>query len=431
MKKVLFFMCSVALTMSTYAQSLDDISGLMQKGKFADAKAAIDKYTGDAKNAKDPFAWYSKAVVNNQFSKDSSIKADVAFAAKSESFEAFKKYQVLIGNKDLKMLGNNYIDYLDLYLGLFNLGGAQYNNKDFAGAYKSYSKAQDIENFIFEKKYEYTEFKLSKLDTTLVMNMGLSSLLRNDTASAVIHYEKLLKANVIEANYESVYTFLTDYYNSKNDITNYNALLAKGRAAYPKNLFWDEYEILALTRAKNYTAMFAKYEEIYSKNPEKTNITNNYSIELYNMLHVKDLNGADIDRKVKIDEAKANKLTELLKYLMKTDNANEINTLMVNHLYGYAQGYSTRASLIKEGKLAKPADIKIKKDLIAQTLAKLDEMIPYAEAGIKYYAAQPTLKTSAKVNYQKLAAYLVEAYNMKGNMKKVAEYEKLKASIKL
>jgi hypothetical protein len=431
MKKVLFFMSLVAIGTTVHAQSLDAIGEMMNKNQFAAAKTAIDKHLGEAKNANSADGWYYKGRIYNSLSREATTPKADAFTLKENAFDAFKKYQQIAGKTELRMLGENYGSYLDLYLGLYDMGAQQFNDKDYTGAYKSFLKAQVVEDFIFEKKYTYPQLQLNKLDTSLVMNTAAAGLQAGDTVNAHKAYHRIIDANVAGPNYEQVYEYLTSYYKSKKDDVNFKAMLAKGKATYPNSNYWNEIELQNISESGDKTAMFAKYEEIYTKDPANYNNALNYSIEMYNVIYVKDMAGKDVDRSVKIDEVKANKLTTILKSIIPLDKGNEANMLMANHLYAYASNYSQRAAVVKQGKLAKPADLKMKKDLDALTMAKLDELTPYAEKGIKYFAAQTELKSRARANYRALAEYLSETYGLKKDLKKVAEYDKLKASIKL
>lgn len=414
-------MSFICFGLFTQAQSLDDIGGLMDKSKFAEAKTAIDKYLTDPKNANSSDGWYYKGRVYNSLSRDASVSKDDAIAYKQIAFDAFRKNQT-IDKKDFRMLTEFYSSYLDLYLGFYDLGAQLFNAQEYTKAYNSFTKAQEVENFILARNYIYKEIKLNALDTGLVMNTAAAAIQIGDSINAVKNYTKVINANVKGAEYERIYEFLATYYKVKKDETNLQDIMKKGRAAYPASTFWNEFELQMLSENPDKTAMFAKYEELYQKDPLAFNNTYNYAVELYNAIYEKDFKNINVER--------ADKLTMILKSAIAADKGIDANMLMANHLYNYAADFSSRAATIKEGKLAKPADLKQKKDLNLVANAKMNELIPYAENGIKYYAAQTELKNRAKVNYQLLAGYLSDIYRVKADLKKAAEYEKLKASIK-
>ncbi len=421
MKKLLFFFALVALTNISIAQSLDDIGKLIDSKKFAEAKAGIDKYVAAEKNANNADGFYYKGRIYNSLSREATTSKLDAYNYKITAFEAFKQNQAL-DKKDFRMSLEFYNSYLDLYLGFYDIGAQLFNDQNYTAAYNSFVKAQEVENYILAKKYNYTEYKVNALDTSLILNTGAAALQAKDTASGIIYYTKITDANLVSKDYEQVYQFLASYYRSKGDKTNMQTILEKGKKLYPESSYWSEIEMANLSEGSDKTAMFAKYEELYVKDPSNFTNTYNYAVELYNVLYNKDAKSLDID--------KADKLTQILKSAIAVDKTDDANMLMTNHLYNYAADYSTKAALIKEGKLAKPADLLKKKQLNASANAKLDELIPYAENGIKYFEAQKELKTRGKINYQLVAGYLADAYRVKGNAVKSAQYQKLKDSIK-
>jgi hypothetical protein len=421
MKKVLIFSLSVFVGFTAFAQSIDDIGKLFNAKKYTEAKTAVDKFVADPKNSSNSEGYYYKGKVYNELSKAAETPKQDAYDYKLVAFEAFKKLQ-LVDKLDYRMKTDQYLPYLDLYAGMYDLGVNLFNAKNFALAYKSFSKALDLESFILERKYDYDGFKANKLDTSLILNTASAALQSSDTASGIAFYRKITDAGVVTKDYQAVYEFLASYYKSKKDLTNMQAILAKAKVAYPENAYWNELELASLSEGGDKSAMFAKYEELYTKDP--TNFVNsyNYSIELYNTIYVKDFQS--------IDSTMAAKLTSVLKSAIVKDENNAANMLITNHIYNQAAHYSQRALLIKDGKLAKPADVKMKKELNAKATAKMDEMIPYAEKSVSYYAAQPTLKSNQKVSYRTAAGYLSEIYGAKGNVKKAAEYDKISSDIK-
>jgi hypothetical protein len=421
MKKVLFFSLMLSIGATSFAQSLEDIGKMFNNKQLAPAKLAIDKFFANPKNANDPTGLYYKGKIYNEISKDPTTSKADAYNFKLVAFEAFKLQQVNDKN-DIRMKFEQYIPYLDLYGGFYDLGVAQFNAKNFAPAYSAFDKALMMEKFIIERKYEYEGFKANKLDTALLINIAAAALNAIDTASAVKSYRIITDAGVVGKDYEQVYEFLVSYYNSKKDVANLDPIMAKAKAAYPKNTFWEAIETENISKSGDKKAIFARYESLLASDP--TNFVNgyNYAIELYNSIYVKDY--------TTIDSATSVKLISVLKATIPNDKGNDANMLLTNHLFNIAADYSSRAALIKEGKLAKPADLKKKKDLNAKAIAKMDEMIPFAEQSVKYFTEQPKLSVNQKIKYQQALGYLVDVYNAKANPKKAAEYDKIKTAIK-
>jgi hypothetical protein len=421
MKKVLIFSMMLAIGARSYAQSLDDIGKLFNSKQLQPAKAAIDKYFSDPKNANSSDGLYYKGKIYNEISKDANTAKKDAYDYKLIAFEAFKLQQVN-DKKDIRMTFEQHLPYLDLYGGFYDLGVSQFNAKDFTLAYNAFEKALMMEKFILDRKYEYEGFKANKLDTALLINTAAAALNATDTANGIKHYRTITDAGVVGKDYEQVYEFLVSYYNAKKDVANLDVIMSKAKAAYPKNDFWDAVETENISKSGDKKAIFARYESLLAKDPTSFINGYNYAIELYNSIYVKDY--------TTIDSATSAKLISVLKATIPNDKGNDANMLLTNHLFNIAADYSSRAALIKEGKLAKPADLKKKKDLNAKALVKMDEMIPYAEKSLKYFQEQPKLSVNQKIKYQSVLANLSDVYNAKANPKKAAEYDALKAAIK-
>jgi hypothetical protein len=421
MKKVLIFSLMLTIGASSYAQSLEDISKMFNSKQLTPAKIAIDKYFADTKNANNAEGLWYKGKIYNELSKDPTTAKEDAYNYKLIAFEAFK-FQQVNDKKDIRMTVEQHLPYLDLYGGFYDIGVAEFNAKNFPSSYKAFDKALMMENFIIERKYTYEGFTARKLDTSLILNTAAAALNAIDTASGLKNYRIITDAGIVGKDYEQVYEFLVSYYNSKKDIANLDPIMAKAKAAYPQNSFWEAIETENISKSGDKKAIFTRYETLLAKDP--TNFVNgyNYSIELYNSIYVKDYTS--------IDSATSAKLISVLKATIPNDKGNDANMLLTNHLFNVAADYSSRAVLIKEGKLAKPADLKKKKDLNAKAIAKMDEMIPYAETSLKYFEAQPKLTVNQKIKYQQALGYLVDVYNAKANPKKAADYEKIKAAIK-
>ncbi len=420
MKKILIFSLMLFIGATSFAQSLDDIGKMFNNKQLVESKTAIDKFFADKKNANDPTGLYYKGKIYNEISKDPATSKTDAYDYKLIAFEAFKLQQIN-DKKDIRMTMEQHYPYLDLYGGFYDVGVAQFNDKKFPAAYNAFTKALMMENFILERKYSYEGFTARKMDTALIINIAAAALNATDTLNALKQYRTLTDAGIVGKDYEQVYEFLVSYYNSKKDFANLDPIMVKAKAAYPKNDFWDGIETDNLAKGGDKKALFAKYETLIAKDPTSFVNGYNYAIELYNSIYVKDY--------TTIDSATSVKLISVLKATIPNDKSNDANLLLTNHLFNIAADYSSRAALIKEGKLAKPADLKKKKDLNAKAIAKMDEMIPYAEKSVKYYTEQPKLTVNQKIKYQQALGYLVDVYNAKANPKKAAEYEKIKKAI--
>ena len=421
MKKLCFFSFVLFAALSTTAQTLEDIGKTMDKQQYAAAKVAIEKYISDPKNASSAEAWYYKGRIYNSLSRDTTLAKLDAYNYKQTAFEAFKKNQQL-DKMDLRMKTEFYKSYLDLYLGYYDLGAQNFNLKNYTAAYNAFSKTQEIENFILSKNYLYEEIKLNKLDTSLVMNIAASALQGSDTTNAVINYRRITDAGITGTDYERVYEYLAQYYLSNNDNTNAQAILSKAKAAYPTNNYWNAIEVEQIAKSGDTKALFGRYDDMYNKDPKNFANSYNYAVEMYNALWANDNKTPDTTLFIK--------LFKVLKSAIEVDKGMDATMLLNNHLFNVAADYSTKAALIKENKTTKPEELKKKKELNAASVSYINELLPYGEKMITFYKDKGTLTTKQKINYKQTAGYLSDAYRIKGDLKKSAEYDKIIDSIK-
>ncbi len=421
MKKLCFFSFVLFVAASAGAQSLDDIGKLMEKNKYDAAKVSIEKYIADPKNVASAEAWYYKGRIYNSLSKDSTVAKLDAYNYKQTAFDAFKKNQQL-DKLDLRMKSEFFKSYLDLYLGFYDLGAQNFNLKNYPAAYNAFSKSQDMENFILSKNYLYDEIKLNKLDTALVMNIAASALQASDTLNAVINYRRITDAGITGLDYERVYEYLARYYLDKKDNSNAQMILTKAKTAYPTNNFWNALEVEQISKSGDIKALLARYDELYNKDPRNFANSYNYAVEMYNSLWANDNKSPDTTLFLK--------LTTVLRSAIAVDESMDATMLLNNHLFNVAADYSNKAALIKVTKITKPDELKKKKDLNASSISYMNELIPYGESMIKFLSAKTTLTTKQKINYKQVANYLSDAYRVKGDLKKSAEYDKITDSIK-
>lgn len=417
MKRISLIIVLFSAAIFSKAQSLDDISKMMTANDLKGAKNAIDIYLSDPKNAAKPDGWYFKGRIYNSLSYDSAVTPEGKAAYKNTSYDAFKKTQQL-DPQDVRLKLEYYKSYLDLYFGFYDLGANLFNAKKYDDAFNAFTKALEIKDYILSKNYIYTEAKIYPLDTALVLNAAIAATQAKKEDVAITYYKKLVDANVAGKGYEEVYEYLVSYYYTKDDQASLQPILAKAKMYYPNNDYWADLEIRAVGKTGDQAALFAKYEEMIAKNPNNFTLAYNYSIELYNSIYGRDAKPGN-------QEAAKAKLTEILKTAIALDKGNDANMLMANHLFNAASDLSIASSMVKG---TKPEDVKKKKDFTAASNKLMDDFIPYGEAAIKYFEAQPTLKPVQKANYRIVLGNMSDVYNAKKDAKKAAEYDKKKVA---
>jgi hypothetical protein len=428
MKKISVLMVLLVGGLFTFGQSLSDINDLLGKNDYAKAKEGIDKFLSDPKNATKAEAWYMKGRIYNSYSKEPARSGAEAFKLKTESFEAFKKYQQMDAKDVQFILGekNSHTSYVDLYYGFFDLGAANYNAKDYAGAATAFKAGIAVGDYFRLKNYDFNGVQFPALDTSLVLNTAISLKSAGNDAEAMTYYKKLADANLKTDQYESVYANLIAYYNSTNDAANLKAITDKATAFYP-NENWSGQALDAdmdkVDAIKDKKEQLAQLDIVSKKYPTNAYVANYYASKLFNAIYFGDASGtALVDMKttmennLKVGLANGNK-----------DEKSDANTLMGRYLYNTAFEYND--SLIKYSKTAKPGDIKKKGEYKALFDQKVNEAIPYSEEVVKYFAEQATLKTSQKGSYKLMLQVLIDLYNAKGDKAKAAEYTKKKEEV--
>mgnify|MGYP000974197756 FL=1 len=116
-----------------------------------------------------------------------------------------------------------------------------------------------------------------------------------------------------------------------------------------------------------------------------------------------------------------------LKNAIANDQGIDATVLMANHTYNMASDAVTAASMVKG---TKPEDVKKKADLKAVSNKKMDDCIVYSDLVAKYYDGKTDLKPKQVANYKIVLGYLSDIYNLKGDAKKSAEYDKKRTAIK-
>ncbi|MEX0637035.1 MAG: hypothetical protein WD135_09730, partial [Ferruginibacter sp.] len=320
---------------------------------------------------------------------------------------------------DIRLKFEGYQSYLDIYLGMFDLGARYFKEKQYDKAFNSFKYALQTKDFILSKNYTYNNIILYPLDTSLVLNTAISAMQSKNEEQTVIYYKMLTDANVSGENYLEVYEYLADLYTKREDKVNQQAIIEKGKQLYPNNDYWYLLELDAMRDKADQATMFAKYEEVMSKNPKNFVVPYNYSIEMYNAIWGRDAKEGD-------QTAMKEKLTATLKAAIENDKGNDATVLLTKHLYNLSSDLSIAANIMKG---TKPEDVKKKADLVAKTNQQMDEFLTYANKASIYFDAQPTLKGAQKGAYTEMLLSMVEVYNYKKNPTKAAEIQKKKDAL--
>ena len=423
MKKICFMLTLIAFNLVGSAQNLDDINDMLGKKEYKKAKDGIDKFLSDSKNASKSDGWYFKGRIYNSYSRDSSLNMKDAMQYKMDAFEAFKKSQQL-DKFDIRLLAEGHVSFFDLYNGFFELAAKAYTNQNFEGAFKGFSTALIIEDYVRLKDYSANGFKFPKMDTSLVLNTAITARQAKKEEEAVKYYKMLVDADISGQSYLEAYSYLAEYYNNKKDANAFAAIAAKGKNFYPAEPYWEVayYDIVEIENAikgLKGEELLKKYDELLIKYPENFAANYNYSVELYKYIYSQDIKPADVP-------SYKTKFEVTLKKAIALKSTAENNFLMANFLYNNSFDLSDESKKVKG---VKPEDVKKRNDFSNAAKKCMDDCIPYGEAAIRLYEKLPKLKSVEKTNFKQTCDILSEIYRVKGEAKKSADYKAKKDAL--
>jgi hypothetical protein len=412
MQRFLLSLLVILGSSSLFAQTIEDIEGQLSKGELDKAKTSVDGFLSKEKNAVKPDGWWYKGVVYNEIAKSDKYKSLVT-DGRMEAFNAFKKYYEL-DPKAIRASLEQHVRLFDIYNGYFDQGVANFNASKFDDAYGSFKNALTVEEYIASKNYEYNGFKFPVFDTTLVQNVALSAYRAKKEDEAVVYYKKIADKKIAGKDNVDVYQILYEYYRNKKDNAEKEKALVLGRELYPADDRWYQLELEEVDE-KDKKALFAKYEELMPKYPDRQTIPYNYAVELFNYTYAGDKKPADYkESQVRLENA-------LKKTLAIKKDYPEANVLMARHFYNIIYDIQDEQAAIKTNT---PADQKKKAEIKTRMTQAADQLIPYAQAAYDVYSTKATLKGSEKGNYKVVTDLLSTAYEVKGDKVKMEEYKK-------
>lgn len=415
MKKILVVSFFVASALASVAQSTKKAKDLYASKKWQDAKTEIDKVVSSEKGGKDPEAWYVKAKIYSEIASDSTQKSGVT-EARNEAFDAIQKYTQIDDKKLLFSTMDNHKTMIDIYQGFFKTGAAFYNANNFADAFTNFKKSLEVGAFINEKGVANI-----KLDTLVTLYTGISAEKLNQKDTAAIYYAKLADAKVTGDNLVEIYKWLADYHRQKKNNAAASKYIEYGKTLYPKDAFWDTFDLEMAGESGNKQDLLAKYEAIVAKEPNNYLYVFNYGVELYKEAYKDTLASRPANWEAMIDKAEVN----MKKTIELKSDFPQANLVLGQILFNKGVDLSKKAKEIKlppSGKL-KPEDQKMKDDLKAQMIKKFDEAIPYFEKVDQLLGAKGKLKMDEKSNLKDTYDLMINIYEQKGAKDKVTQYE--------
>lgn len=415
MKKIIFSGLLLFSFNVMIAQDIKKAKNLLDSKQLDKAKSEIDGFT--AKNPTNAEGLYVKSKIYGSIAANDQFKS-LDPNARAVAYDAFR--QAVDLDKDNKLLlmmtQDQYKPIIDLYSGYYDAGVADFNtaatsqNKaDFEKAMNNFIKANEVGRYIYSKKWA-----LSALDTALVFNIGKAALNADKKDTAIAYFRMLADAGITgtkdgSTGYNLPYQWLALSYKDAKDSTNFLKYATLGKKYFPKDDYFDAISLDYYRAAKNYDALFAKYNDVVAAYPDSMTYHFNYANELFNYVYNSDA-GVKIDNR---EERLKTVGTELEKaYNMKSD---DINT---NWLY--SQYYFNSGIDLKE-QANKTKDVKAKADLNAQAKASFEKALPYGEKALNTLEAG--FKKSEKSKYKSVADLMQRIYQSLNQADKVKAYQ--------
>ncbi len=423
MKKYVLLFVLASTVVCTYGQDLKNVKLYVSLQQFDKAKTEVDGYMANEKNAAKPEGWFYKGVIYNSLGRTQTTPAAQKKVYFQTGFDALKKYRELDPKIPLSIEETNTTFY-NTYYGFDDLGIKAYTEKNYEESFASFQKALEVHDYLVAGGITGPNgTKLSVLDTNMVWNLAVlgNELKRKD--DALIYFKKIADADLKDEKYATAYDELVLKYKKDKNAAEFAKYLAAAKRHYPIDLpYWEMKEVEFAIDGVEGEALLNKYEELTKALPNNYVVFYNYAI--------------DIDKYLSSDAAKGkdaafvtnyrNKIEELYKKTISIKSTLEANLQLANLYYGKTFDLQDRISRIKG---TKPAELKLKNDLIAESKAVSLASIPYAEEAVRLLSELKTYKYSDKANYKLALEILGAGYKVKGDAAKVAEVEKKKLEV--
>jgi tetratricopeptide (TPR) repeat protein len=415
MKKILLTTLLAAAGLGLFAQKLDRAKDYYSSKppKLAQAKTEIDGVLNDPKNQKNSEAWYYKAKIYNAIANDSVIGAQTP-DARWTAFQALKTYTETDDKKEILLQLDKYQPIMDIYQTYYKLGAADFNANRHPEAYTNFKNCLAVSEFMTQKGWTTV-----KLDTSVVLYTGIAAEKDGKKDSAAVYYSRLAEAHVKGEGMVEIYKWLTDYYSKKNDMASSKKYLEMGKAIWPKDPFWNGYELDMLKDDK--PKLFEKYESLVAENPTDTTSIYNYAVELYLYSYNEDPAKRPANAAELIGKAEVN-----MKKVIELNPKNASANLVLGQIaYNRGVDINNAMKAIKpQGNVKlKPEDLKKKDDLRAQAGKEFDAAIPYFEKVDEILGGMGKLHMEDKKNLKEAYDLLINIYDNKNNKDKVKVYE--------
>ncbi len=260
MKKVLLTIALIFSIVYLNAQDEAVIQLYATQKQWEKAKDQVDKWLENTKlKDKDKTTAYLwKLEVYSQLYVDSALSPKYP-DAQDQATDALNKYEAL--DPTLKQMKDQSfaVGVGNLYTGTFNKGKSAFQSKDWKNAFKYFSEAEKLGEFLLANKLSSNS---GSVDTVTVLYTGYSAQNSQMADSAVKYYSMLADIRIAGADYEDIYKYLIQYYSDKKDDANFKKYLAEAKELYPNdNATWTQFEMGDLTQNADLPKLLEQYQK--------------------------------------------------------------------------------------------------------------------------------------------------------------------------
>lgn len=411
-----------ALTgLGVFAQKLDKAKDLLSKNKLAEAKTEIDNLIASDKNKNPAEALYTKSKIYLAISQNEAMKATVP-DARETAFEALKQYAEMESTaKDeskrfVSLTLDNRQPLVDLYQGYSKDAATFFNAGNFEDALTNFKKSYDVFEFMASKEWTNN----LKLDTTTALYAGVSAEKANKPDEAAIYYGKIAENKATGEGFAEIYKWLTDYHYRKGNKEEANKFMALGKEVYPKEAFWNEFELESLREGGDKEQLFKKYEQILTDSPQNFIQRFNYGVELYQAGYNPDSTQRPANSKELIAKS-VSQLEEALK--LQPDYASAHLLLgQIHYNMGVDINNVNKEIRPKQGAKLTAAESKKKEELRKEMNAHYDQAIPHFVKVDELLGAQGKLKSDDKARLKEAYDLLISIYEQRQDRDNANKY---------
>ncbi len=292
--RYIFLLLLIIAGITGYSQDLATAKRLWAEKRMVASKEAIDAYLEEA-GAEDAEGWLLKATIYSAISTDPQLKYLVA-DGRMDAFSAIKKAAALNQQWVTGQLSASKFELLQvIYKGctsdgvaFFNAGAERKSVPDYAVALDLFKKAISVRDFTLSQGWKPV---FQPNDTVLLYNTTQAAINAQREDDAVLYGRKLADkgisaaGNYSKADFENIYQWLVNYYNSKKDVLNLQNYAAKGVKIYPKSLYFTTISINNYREMGNYAQMILAYEAGIKRFPQNTDLIYSYCSDLFTYMH--------------------------------------------------------------------------------------------------------------------------------------------------